>query len=75
MLVAAPLLAWLLRDAIGYRGQALAATVTLLAFVAACSPDLRRVNWRTVLWGMGLQVGFALAVLRLWRGSPCGASG
>jgi CNT family concentrative nucleoside transporter len=36
-----------------------------VSIVAACSPDLRRVNWRTIAWGMGLQVGFALLVLKL----------
>jgi len=35
-----------------------------LAFVAAFSTDLRRVNWRTVAWGLTLQVGLALLILR-----------
>jgi CNT family concentrative nucleoside transporter len=59
-----PALAWLLGDVIGFRGQAAAGAVCFIAIVAACSPDLRRVNWRTVLWGIGLQLGFALLILR-----------
>ena len=62
--VAVPVATWALGGAIGMRGQAAAGAVTLLACVGACSPDLRRVNWRTVLWGMGLQVAVALAILR-----------
>ena len=60
-----PALAWLLRDAIGFRGQAAAGAICFIAIVAACSPDLRRVNWRTVIWGIGLQLGFALLILKL----------
>ena len=60
--------AWLLGGIIGFRGQAAAGAVCLIAVVAACSPDLRRVNWRTVLWGMALQVAFALLILRFQIG-------
>ena len=60
-----PLLSWLLRDVIGDRVQAAAGGICFVSIVAACSPDLRRVNWRTVLWGMALQLGFALFILRL----------
>jgi concentrative nucleoside transporter, CNT family len=56
--------AWLLRDIIGFRGQAAAGALCFIAIVAAFSPDLRRVNWRTVLWGMALQLGFALLILK-----------
>jgi CNT family concentrative nucleoside transporter len=56
--------AWLLRDLIGVRGRAGAGALCFIAVVAACSPDLRRVNWRTVLWGMGLQLGLALFILK-----------
>jgi CNT family concentrative nucleoside transporter len=59
---------WLLGQAVGYRGQAAAGALCFIAIVAACSPDLRRVNWRTVLWGIGLQLGFALLILRLQIG-------
>ena len=53
---------------VGYRGQAAAGALCFIAIVAACSPDLRRVNWRTVLWGIGLQLGFALLILRFQIG-------
>jgi CNT family concentrative nucleoside transporter len=65
VMVGVPGLAWLLSGTIGYRTQAAAGAVGLLALVAACSPDLRRVSWRTVFWGMGLQAAIALAILRL----------
>ena len=45
-----------------------AGALCFIAIVAACSPDLRRVNWRTVLWGIGLQLGFALLILRFQIG-------
>lgn len=59
---------WVLGRFIGYRGQAGAGALCFIAIVAACSPDLRRVNWRTVLWGMALQLGFALLILRVQIG-------
>jgi CNT family concentrative nucleoside transporter len=59
-----PLIAWGLSGVVGYRGQAAAGALCFISVVAACSPDLRRVNWRTVLWGMGLQLGFALLILK-----------
>lgn len=62
--VVVPLLAWLLAPVIGYRGQAAAGAVCFIAVVAACSSDLTRVNWRTVAWGMALQIGLALFILK-----------
>ena len=62
--IALPVVAWLLSDVIGFRGQAAAGAICFISIVAACSPDLRRVNWRTVLWGMALQLGFALFILK-----------
>jgi concentrative nucleoside transporter, CNT family len=59
-----PLAAWLLAGTIGYRGQAGAGALCFIAIVAACSPNLALVNWRTVLWGMALQLGFALLILK-----------
>ena len=57
--------AWVLGPVAGYRVQAAAGALCFIAIVAACSTDLRRVNWRTVLWGMGLQLGLALVILKL----------
>jgi CNT family concentrative nucleoside transporter len=59
---------WLLGQVVGYRGQAAAGALCFIAIVAACSPDLSRVNWRTVLWGIGLQLGFAVLILRVQIG-------
>jgi CNT family concentrative nucleoside transporter len=67
-MVLAPAAAWTLSGVVGVRGQAAAGAVSLLALVAACSPDLRRVNWRTVGWGVGLQVAVALLILRFQVG-------
>ena len=62
--VLVPALAWVLRDVVGFRGQAAAGAICFIAIVASCSPDLSRVRWRTVLWGMALQMGFALLILK-----------
>jgi CNT family concentrative nucleoside transporter len=56
--------AWLLAGAIGFRGQAAAGALCLISIVAACSSNLRAVNWRTVLWGMALQLGLAVFILK-----------
>lgn len=58
-------IAWTLGGLIGVRGQAACGALCFIAIVAACSPDLRLVNWRTVGWGMGLQVALALVILKL----------
>lgn len=42
--------------------------VGFLAAVAAFSTDLRAVSWRTVGWGLALQVGLALLILRFQIG-------
>jgi CNT family concentrative nucleoside transporter len=59
-----PVAGWLLGGFLGFRGQAAAGALCFIAIVAACSPNLRLVNWRTVLWGMALQLGFALLILK-----------
>jgi concentrative nucleoside transporter, CNT family len=59
-----PVAAWLLAGTIGYRGQAAAGALCFIAIVAACSQNLAVVNWRTVFWGMALQLGFALLILK-----------
>lgn len=63
--VVAPAAAWLLAGVIGYRGQAAAGAICFIAICAACSTNLRAVAWRTVLWGIGLQVALALFILKL----------
>lgn len=56
---------FLLRNTLNPRVQALAGIVVFIAIVAACSRNLRAVSWRTVGWGMALQVGLALLILKL----------
>ncbi len=45
--------------------------VCFIAIVFACSAAPRQVNWRTVAWGMALQLGLALFILKFrigdWR--------
>lgn len=62
--VGLPLLAWLAGSVLGPRLLAAIGAVSFIAVVAACSPDLRLVNWRTVGWGIGLQVLLAVLILR-----------
>jgi CNT family concentrative nucleoside transporter len=57
--------AFALQGAINPRVQAAAGIVCFIAIVAACSPNLRAVSWRTVGWGMGLQLVLALLILKL----------
>ncbi|MGE0448037.1 MAG: NupC/NupG family nucleoside CNT transporter [Vicinamibacterales bacterium] len=58
-------LAYLLEPLIGSRGQAAIGAVVFVSIVAACSRDIEAVNWRTVGWGIALQVLLALAILKL----------
>jgi len=55
--------AYLLQDAVGPRGQAAVGVLCFIGLLAACSVNLRAVNWRTVLWGFGLQVFLAVCVI------------
>jgi CNT family concentrative nucleoside transporter len=64
MVVLLGALAWLLGDVIGPRGRAAAGAMCFVAIVAACSPNLRRVNWRTVGWGIALQLALAVFILK-----------
>jgi CNT family concentrative nucleoside transporter len=53
-----------LQGAIGPRGQAACGILFFVSLVAVFSPDLRRVNWRTVLCGFGIQLALALLILK-----------
>jgi CNT family concentrative nucleoside transporter len=66
--VAVGLTAWGLEERIGLRGRAFAGILCFLTVAAACSANLRRVNWRTVGVGIVLQVALALFVLRTEAG-------
>jgi concentrative nucleoside transporter, CNT family len=59
------LAAWTLQDVVGLRGRALLGILFFISAIASFSPDLRAVNWRTVAWGISLQLGLALVILRL----------
>ena len=53
-----------LRGTISPRVHAVAGIIAFIAVVAAFSKDLRAVNWRTVGYGMALQMGLALFILK-----------
>ncbi len=65
VVVGAPLVAWLLAGVIGPRGQAAAGAVCFVAVCALFSTDLRVVNWRTVGWGIAIQLLLALFILKI----------
>jgi concentrative nucleoside transporter, CNT family len=54
-----------MQGTINPRVQALAGIICFIAIVATFSSNLRAVNWRTVGWGIGLQVALALLILKL----------
>jgi CNT family concentrative nucleoside transporter len=56
---------FLLRDSLNPRVQAVAGIVVFIAIVATFSRNLRAVSWRTVGWGMAVQVALALVILKL----------
>ncbi len=57
--------AYLLRETIGPRGQAFAGVFCFFGLVATFSANLRAVNWRTIGWGVALQVILAVLVLKV----------
>lgn len=58
-------LAYSFQGVIGPRGQALAGVFFFFGLVAAFSQNLRGVNWRTIFWGIVLQIVLALLVLKV----------
>lgn len=59
------IVAYVLRDTITVRGQALAGILFFFGIVAAFSSNLRAVNWRTIVCGILLQIILALLVLKV----------
>ena len=57
--------AYLARNFTGPRGQAVAGVLCFFGLVATFSSNLRVVNWRTIGWGLALQVTLALLVLKV----------
>jgi concentrative nucleoside transporter, CNT family len=62
--VALAVAAILLQGTLDLRVQGFLGVIAFLAVIAACSSNLRAVNWRTVGLGMALQVGLALFILK-----------
>jgi concentrative nucleoside transporter, CNT family len=56
--------AYLAKDAIGLRGQSVAGILFFFGIVAMFSRNLRAVNWRTIGWGIAIQLILALLVLK-----------
>lgn len=61
----AALLAYLLGNVVGPRGQAAFGAIAFLLTVTACSRNIRAIDWRTVAWGIAIQWMLALFVLKL----------
>jgi concentrative nucleoside transporter, CNT family len=55
--------AYVLQGVIDLRVQGFLGALCFLSVIAACSTNLRAVNWRTVGLGIALQVGLALFIL------------
>ena len=64
-ILAIGLLAYALRDSIGTRGQAVAGVFCFFGLVAMCSSNLRAVRWKTIGWGIALQIILAVLVLKV----------
>jgi CNT family concentrative nucleoside transporter len=60
--------AYLFAPVVGPRGQAAAGAVCFILIVAACSMNLHAVNWWTIGWGIALQLGLAMAILKFQIG-------
>jgi CNT family concentrative nucleoside transporter len=63
--LALALIAFLIRDMVDPRLQAFLGIICFIAVIASVSNNLRAVAWKTVAWGIGLQVALALFILKL----------
>ena len=57
--------AYLLRDLADPRVRAVLGVAVFISVTAACSADIRNIRWRTVAWGLSLQVLLAFVILKL----------
>ena len=57
--------AYLLRDLIDPRVRAVLGVAVFISVTAACSADIRHIRWRTVAWGLSLQMLLAFVILKL----------
>lgn len=62
--VALAAVTYLLQGVVGPRGQAAVGAVTFILSIAACSANIRAVNWRTVGSGIAIQLALAIFILR-----------
>jgi CNT family concentrative nucleoside transporter len=61
-------LAYVAAQPLGPRGRSALGAFCFVGVAALCSANLRAINWRTVAWGVALQIGLALFVLRFRPG-------
>jgi len=57
--------AYLLRDLADPRVRAVLGVAVFISVTAACSADIRHIRWRTVAWGLSLQMLLAFVILKL----------
>ena len=57
--------AYLLRELADPRVRAVLGVAVFISVTAACSADIRHIRWRTVAWGLSLQVLLAFVILKL----------
>ena len=58
------LLAYALQGVVDPKVRALGGVVAFITLMTACSTDIRRIRWRTVWWGLGLQLLLAFFILK-----------
>lgn len=58
-------IAYLLRELVDPRVRAVLGIGAFISVTAACSTSVRRIPWRTVGWGLALQMLLAFVILRL----------
>ena len=63
--VAVAALAFLLQDVLSGRVRAALGILCFVGTVTACSTNIRAINWRTVGWGLFIQIALAVFILRL----------
>ena len=59
------IIAYALQDVVDDRVRAVIGVACFIAFIAACSTDVRRIDWRMVAWGFGLQLALGFFILKL----------
>ena len=59
------LLAFVLDDAVGSRGQAGLGAIAFILIVTSCSANIRAISWRTVCSGVALQLLLAIFILKV----------